>query len=335
MAEPKTKPTNVDINDFIDSFCDKEWKRQEARTLVQWMEAWTGYPPVMWGPSIIGFGKYHYRSNKSKQQGEWPLVGFSPRKAAFSLYVYSGNQQHLPLVEALGKYTKSKACIYVKRLADIDENVLKQLVLECVKYTQEKFPDPVECVAMESPEKWMHGLEQLAAIVAKTPLIPVSKWGIDVYTYNNRNVLAFLGFKDFFSLWFYNGVFLSDPYQVLVSASDGKTKSLRQWRFTNVNDIQESRILEYIREAIHIEEQGLKIAPERFQAIAVPSLLQSALDAMPQLAIAFQNLSPGKQKEYCVYMAEPKQETTRERRLEKIIPMILSRVGLNDEYKKG
>lgn len=186
---------------------------------------------------------------------------------------------------------------------------------------------------MKSNEKWAAGLECLASIVAKTPLVPVTKWGTEVYTYNNRNVLAFLGFKDFFSLWFYNGVFLRDPYQVLVNASDGKTKSMRQWRFTDVNDINEARILEYIQEAIHIEEQGLKIAPERFQAVPVPPLLQAALDANPDLNAAFHQLSPGKQKEYCLYIEEPKQEATKDRRLQKIIPMIQSGVGLNDQYK--
>lgn len=141
MAEPKTKPTAVDVEDFIESFCHTESRKKDARQLVHWMKTWTGYPPVMWGPSIIGFGKYHYQSDRSKQEGDSPLVGFSPRKAAISLYVFSGSPQLMPLVEALGKYTMGKACIYVKKLDDVDELALKQLVMASIADTRMRYPE--------------------------------------------------------------------------------------------------------------------------------------------------------------------------------------------------
>jgi hypothetical protein len=92
------------------------------------MQEFTGCEPKMWGPSIIGFGMYHYKSERSRQEGDWPLVGFSPRKAAISLYVYSGAAGQEDLLSGLGKFKMGKGCIYVKKLADIDQEVLKKLM---------------------------------------------------------------------------------------------------------------------------------------------------------------------------------------------------------------
>ena len=103
------------------------------------MQNITGYEPKMWGPSIIGFGSYHYKSDRSKQEGDWPLVGFSPRKAAISLYVYAGNPQHKHLLENLGKFKMGKACIYIKKLSDINETELKNLIKETIAYIHSKY----------------------------------------------------------------------------------------------------------------------------------------------------------------------------------------------------
>ena len=173
----------------------------------------------------------------------------------------------------------------------------------------------------------------IKAIIQKTELIPAIKWGTEVYTYNGRNVLSAGGFKNHFTIWFYNGVFLKDKYKVLVNASEGKTKSLRQWRFTSAEEINEKRILEYIREAIAIEERGLKIKPAKFKPLPVPEILASCFKEDKNLKIAFEQLTPGRQKEYIIYLNEPKQEATKSKRLEKIKPMILRGVGLNDKYK--
>jgi hypothetical protein len=99
----------------------------------------TGCEPKMWGPSIIGFGSYHYKSEKSRQEGDLPLIGFSPRKAAISLYVYTGAKEHEILLKGLGKYKMGKACIYLKRLQDINQDVLKKIANETVKYLKTKY----------------------------------------------------------------------------------------------------------------------------------------------------------------------------------------------------
>ena len=92
MGELKTKQYDGDVFEFINPFANTEQKRKDSYELVEFMQKVTGYPPKMWGPSIIGFGSYHYKSKRSIQEGDWPLVGFSPRKAAISLYVFSGTR---------------------------------------------------------------------------------------------------------------------------------------------------------------------------------------------------------------------------------------------------
>lgn len=134
MAELKTKQTDADVTDFINTFADTEQKRKDSFELLKIMQDFTGFEPKMWGASIIGFGRYHYKSTRSTQEGDWPLVGFSPRKAAISLYVYSGLPEHAYLLENLGKYKMGKACIYVKKLSDIDQEVLKKMMQETIDF---------------------------------------------------------------------------------------------------------------------------------------------------------------------------------------------------------
>lgn len=139
MAELKTKPTNVDVQEFINSFADSEQKRKDSFELLKLMQDVTGYEPKMWGPSIIGFGVYHYKSERSAQEGDWPFVGFSPRKAAISLYVYTGCAEHEHLSQNLGKFKMGKACIYIKKLSDIDQNALKKLIKKTIKFLEAKY----------------------------------------------------------------------------------------------------------------------------------------------------------------------------------------------------
>lgn len=139
MSEIKTKQTGADVFEFIRTFADTEQKRQDSLALIQMMREVTGHEPKMWGPSIIGFGKYHYKSERSRQEGDWPLVGFSPRKAAISLYVYSGSPEQAHLLEGLGKFKMGKACIYIKKLSDIHPGVLKNLMKETIHFLQNRF----------------------------------------------------------------------------------------------------------------------------------------------------------------------------------------------------
>jgi hypothetical protein len=138
MAELKTKQTDANVTDFINTFADTEQKRKDSFELLKLMREFTGFEPKMWGPSIIGFGQYHYRSERSSQEGDWPLVGFSPRKAAISLYVYTGAKEHEHLLEGLGKFKRGAACIYIKKLSDIDQEALKRLMRTTIDYLQSK-----------------------------------------------------------------------------------------------------------------------------------------------------------------------------------------------------
>lgn len=139
MAELKTKQTSADVGEFINVVADSEQKRKDSFELLELIRDFTGYEPKMWGPSIIGFGSYHYKSERSSQEGDWPLIGFSPRKAAISLYVYTGAKEHEHLLKDLGKFKMGKACIYVKKLSDINRDVLKKLMKETIDYLRNKY----------------------------------------------------------------------------------------------------------------------------------------------------------------------------------------------------
>ncbi len=139
MAELKTKQNDADVMEFIHSFADTEQKRKDSIELLKLMQEFTGYEPKMWGSSIIGFGSYHYKSERSRQEGDWPLVGFSPRKAAISLYVYSGAAGQEDLLKDLGKFKMGKGCIYVKKLSDININTLKKLIKTTIEFLENKY----------------------------------------------------------------------------------------------------------------------------------------------------------------------------------------------------
>ncbi len=130
MADNKTKPTTLSVAAFIDSITDQA-RRADCKTLVKLMQSASGEKPKMWGPAIIGFGSYHYRY-ESGREGDMPLVGFSPRKAATVLYVNAGSSDSAALLAKLGKHTTGKSCLYIKQLADVDQQVLQALIVNCV-----------------------------------------------------------------------------------------------------------------------------------------------------------------------------------------------------------
>lgn len=138
MAKNKTTTTNNNVIDYIHSAVSDESKRNDAIALLAIMEKVSGFKPAMWGPSIIGFGSYSY-TYPSGHSGEAPLIGFSPRKAAISLYVFTGLDEHAHLLEDLGKYTMGKACIYVKKLEDIDIKKLEKLMKHTIQYLNKKY----------------------------------------------------------------------------------------------------------------------------------------------------------------------------------------------------
>ncbi len=180
--------------------------------------------------------------------------------------------------------------------------------------------------------QWDNEIEQLHAIIRKTPLVESTKWGGPVYTYNNKNVLGIGGFKSYFGIWFYNGVFLKDEKKLLINANEENTKSLRQMRFNSVNEIDEKLILAYIKEAIEIEEKGLAIPKEKKETI-IPEILQKEFDKNRELLAKFNSFSPYKQREFIEYITSSKQEKTQMTRLDKVISMIFEGRGLNDKYR--
>jgi hypothetical protein len=128
MAENKTKPTAVSVAAFVNAITDPT-KRADAKALVKLMQDAAGEKPKMWGPSIIGFGNHHYRYD-SGREGDAPLIGFSPRKAATVLYGLIGSSDSKALLRKLGKQTTGKGCLYIKKLADVDQQVLEAMVVK-------------------------------------------------------------------------------------------------------------------------------------------------------------------------------------------------------------
>ncbi|MDR6843603.1 DUF1801 domain-containing protein [Flavobacterium granuli] len=183
-------------------------------------------------------------------------------------------------------------------------------------------------------DQWETELEILKTIIAKTELVETNKWGGCVYVYNNKNVIGVGGFKKFFTLWFFNGAFLKDEKEHLINSNEGVTKSLRQWRFTSKEEINEKEILAYIREAIDNEKQEKIIKPEKTKSeVIIPTLLQNELNSDGDLKEAYLKFSPYKQKEFIEYIETAKREETKLSRIEKIKPMILNNIGLNDKYR--
>jgi len=127
MAEVKTKVTDADPKEFIESI-DNETRRKDGFALLDLFTKVTGEKAKMWGTSIVGFGMYHYKSERSSQEGDWPLVGFSPRKQNLSLYVMSELVDFEDLLQDLGKHKTSKGCLYINKLEDIDMKVLEKVV---------------------------------------------------------------------------------------------------------------------------------------------------------------------------------------------------------------
>jgi len=136
MAKTKTTCTGQNVIDFITSFVDNEQKKADSFRLIELMQEWSDSEPKMWGPSIIGFGDYHYKY-ASGHEGDAPVLGFSPRKVALTLYVYSDTGKSKLALADLGKFKMSKACIYVKKLSDINISALKELCIESIKYISE------------------------------------------------------------------------------------------------------------------------------------------------------------------------------------------------------
>ena len=181
--------------------------------------------------------------------------------------------------------------------------------------------------------EWQSELEQLRGILQATPLVEEVKWGAPCYTHNGKNVVGLAAFKGWACLWFHQGALLKDSSKVLVNAQEGKTKALRQWRMTSAKDIKPGIIKRYVKEAIGLVDAGKEIKAERGKAIAMPDELSKAMRRYKGATAGFRNLTPGKQREYTEYIATAKRDDTKQKRIDKILPMIAAGIGLNDKYR--
>ncbi|MEZ5307911.1 MAG: YdeI/OmpD-associated family protein [Pyrinomonadaceae bacterium] len=184
----------------------------------------------------------------------------------------------------------------------------------------------------ENTIEWKAEILKLRDVMLKSGLVETLKWGHPTYTHNGKNIASIGVFKSYVGLWFFQGALLKDEAGVLINAQEGKTKAQRQWRMDSAKAIKPRQILAYISEAVANEEAGKAIKPER-KPLVVPAELESALKKNKKLESAFEALSLSCKREYCEYVGEAKREETRERRLEKILPMILGKKGLNDRYR--
>jgi hypothetical protein len=139
MAELKTKATNQPAEDFLNTI-EPEGKRKDGFALLEMFQKATGEKAVMWGTSIVGFGMYHYKSERSAQEGDWPLVGFSPRKQNLTLYIMSGNENNQELLKKLGKHKTSVGCLYINKLSDVDQTILTKLIEASFRHMKTIYP---------------------------------------------------------------------------------------------------------------------------------------------------------------------------------------------------
>ena len=139
MAKNKTTETSANVHEFIDSIKD-ETKRKDSLVMIDLIKKQSGHEPKMWGPSIIGFGKYHYKYD-SGREGDGPLVGFSPRTSALTLYLSGQFEKRDELLGKLGKHKTDKGCIYIKKLSDISTTILEEMITNHIKHILEIYPD--------------------------------------------------------------------------------------------------------------------------------------------------------------------------------------------------
>lgn len=138
MEKNKTVETELDVYQFINSLTDNHQRKQDCLLLIEFMSSYTGCKPKMWGASLIGFGSYHY-TYASGHTGDWFLIGFSPRKSAIVLYIYSQTNQNTILLEQLGKHTSGRGCIYIKNVSDIDINILENICRNTIAFIKESY----------------------------------------------------------------------------------------------------------------------------------------------------------------------------------------------------
>lgn len=185
----------------------------------------------------------------------------------------------------------------------------------------------------EKEHPFKDGIALLRELALQTDSEEDFKWSFPVYTVNGKNVFGISKFKGYFGVWFFNGALMNDPKKVLENAQEGKTKGMRHWKFFSLDEVDKKGVMAYMQEAIQNQKKGIELAPAKPTKAVIPDLLQTKLTENASLQSAFDSFAPYKQKEFCEYIAEAKQEATKWRRLDKILPLIEKGVGLNDGYR--
>jgi len=182
--------------------------------------------------------------------------------------------------------------------------------------------------------QWQEELIRLRKIALSSGLQETVKWGAPIYTHQGKNIMGIAAFKSHVALWFHQGALLKDDKKKLINAQEYITKAMRQWRFTSLSEIDADLIQTYILESIQNQELGKVIKATKKGAFEIPEVLQIELNQNMDLFKQFYLLTEYKQREYVEYIAEAKRPETLQKRVEKIIPVILKGKGLNDKYKK-
>ncbi|MBC8147713.1 MAG: YdeI/OmpD-associated family protein [Bacteroidetes bacterium] len=187
---------------------------------------------------------------------------------------------------------------------------------------------------IESTGNWKKSLWLLREIILSTELSESLKWGAPIYTFNYKNLVGIAAFKSYAGLWFHQGALLIDKEKKLINAQEGVTKALRQWRFSSFEEIQKESqtIKEYIEEAILNQKQGKSIKPSKDKPLIIPDELNELFKSSPNLIVCFDSFSKSKKREFAEYISEAKLIETKQKRIDKITPLILKGIGLNDKY---
>lgn len=262
---------------------------------------------------------FRYRGN---------LIHFALYKHHLGIYPCTEAIDHFKA--DLTTYKTSKGAIQIP----LDQKIPHALIEKLVRFNIEQLQHKSAIDWKRYHAQWEDAIEKVQQILQELPLGREFKWGSDVYTYQGKNVVSYSGFKNHFAIWFYNGVFLEDKDNVLITASEGKTKALRQWRFQSADEIDPVKVKSYLQEAIQTVIDGKEIKPEKSIRKEPSGLLKETLSNDTSLQHAFDKLSPGKQKEYIEYIDSAKQEKTKAARIEKITPLIQEGKGLHDKYKR-
>jgi len=186
---------------------------------------------------------------------------------------------------------------------------------------------------IKTHEKWGNEVTSLRQLLLEADLEEGFKWSRPIYMFNGKNVISLSAFKDYVGMWFFNGMFLKDAHNLLENAQDGKTVAMRHWRFQHVDEIRNQKhlIREYIQEAIQNQRQGKVYKPQKSdRPVPKSPLLQEELETNTNLKVAFNALSKSVRRDFAEYITEAKRQETKERRLQKIIPIILAGKSLHD-----